>query len=86
MTICVVIVCKLNSVRHYSVLSISEGLICFYIKCMIFFFIQNPQMKQKYMELKEVNNNMNRRFEQYKQELDHLQMRKNELEDVRTYF
>ena len=53
---------------------------------MIFFFIQNPQMKQKYMELKEVNNNMNRRFEQYKQELDHLQMRKNELEDVRTYF
>ena len=42
-------------------------------------------MREQYTKLQDINNHMNKRFEQYKQELDHLQMKKNELEDVGSY-
>ena len=42
---------------------------------------QKPEMRQKYMQLKEINEHLLRQLEQSQQDLDSLNMKKTELEE-----
>jgi len=49
-----------------------------------FFFFQNPKMRQKYFELKDVNEHMLKQLENGQQELDVLNSKIENLQEVRT--